>query len=500
MKTVSLAAALALGACAPPLHSRATPPDGTTAGPLAPSDSGAPADTGAPSACPEDPARFADFEAGLAAIPTVARVRWTTTTAAQGRLLVRDADGHLRETEPEATAATDHSHTLVGLHQLSAYTLQVALDTPDGPVCSPPLSLETGSLPASLPAVTAEVAHADDSPGYTLTPIIAENSLYAAIIDNTGAYVWARVIWEQPEGSGGPPPPGTHPIIFRVVPSPDGRGVIVNTQGEATDEPGDLVQIDWDGQELDRRSFTGGHTDFALRPDGGAAMLGWTIRSFGERKLLGDTILVQEPSGETTVLWDAFDHLVPDLGRRYNTGFMPAEGDIEDWSHVNSIWYDAETDDYYVTITANNGVARVDAQTGATTWVLADDSDDFSIAAEKTIHSPHSVQRIDDELLVFNRRNPGDPASCSGPTVVAIDEAAQTAEETWRWEGGGCLHVGFLGNSQRMPDGATVTSWSHLGMMDEVSAAGDLVWRVRLGIGAAFGFSHRVPTLAGAAQ
>ena len=60
--------------------------------------------------------------------------------------------------------------------------------------------------------------------------------------------------------------------------------------------------------------------------------------------------------------------------------------------------------------------------------------------------------------------------------------------------------MGFLGNAQRTDEGNTVTSWSHFGVMDEVTPDKDLVWRVSLGIGAAFGFSHRAPTLAGAPQ
>ena len=460
---------------------------------------GAPVDSAEPpQECVELEQQLFGLEAGLTGVATVARVRWSSDTPMQTSLVVTGWRDQTRETPLEATPATAHEHLLTGLHQQSSYTIQARGTSPDGTVCSAEITLETGSLPASLAPLSADVRAAADDQGYTFTHIISENSLYAAIIDNDGEYVWAAKVWDREVDGGGDP--GSHAIIFRVMPSPDGTGIIFNTQGERLDETGDLVHIAWTGEELSRRSFLAGHTDFVLLPDGGAAMLGWTLRSFGDRTLLGDTIMVQGPDGDTRVICDAFDHLVPDLGRTYNTGFMPEEGDIEDWSHVNSISHDAETNELYVTITANNGVARIDAETGETAWILSDESDDFDIAAERTVHFPHSVQRIGDELLVFNRRNPGDTTMCSGAVNIALDETARTAAETWRWEGGGCFHVGFLGNAQRTDEGNTVTSWSHFGVMDEVTPDKDLVWRVSLGIGAAFGFSHRAPTLAGAPQ
>lgn len=132
--------------------------------------------------------------------------------------------------------------------------------------------------------------------------------------------------------------------------------------------------------------------------------------------------------------------------------------------------------------------------------MLSQDTDDFTARGERLIHAPHSVQTIDDGLLVFNRGNPTDSGACSRAAELRLDETARTVEEMWRWEGDSCRQVSFLGNSQRVADGNTMTSWSHLGLMDEVNEDGVPVWQVSLGLGAAFTYAHRVDTVPGAAR
>ncbi len=53
----------------------------------------------------------------------------------------------------------------------------------------------------------------------------------------------------------------------------------------------------------------------------------------------------------------------------------------------------------------------------------------------------------------------------------------------------------LLGNAQRLPDGNTLLVFSSAGEMNEVSPSGDVMWRLNLDLGAAFGFSERIDSL-----
>lgn len=489
---------LTLTACSSPTYDKATPGSASTQD--SSDDSGAP-DEAEPPDCAEVDVRVTDLRTTLTGVPTVARIRWTTSTPMRSRVVVHGWQDEVRRTDLEATANTAHEHILTGLHQHAIYSIHVEVEDGDSTLCSATQELETGSLFSSLPALTVGVAHPPGKLGYTVVPIVSERGTYLTVIDNQGEYVWARVLWEHDPSAPeiiGPAPPSY--LVFRSLVAPDGSGIMVNTQAARLTDPADVFTIDWTGEEIARVGIIGGHTDFVVLADGTIAMLGWTIRSFGGRSLLGDTIIVRTPDGDTRLLWDAFDVLDVDLSRAYSRDFLMSDGRPEDWSHVNSISYDADQDAFYVTITVNNGVARIDAQTGETTWVLSQDTDDFTARGERLIHAPHSVQTIDDGLLVFNRGNPTDSGACSRAAELRLDETARTVEEMWRWEGDSCRQVSFLGNSQRVADGNTMTSWSHLGLMDEVNEDGVPVWQVSLGLGAAFTYAHRVDTVPGAAR
>lgn len=438
-------------------------------------------DTGsepAPS-CVEDDAWFETLEASLTEIPTVAEVRWETPEAVDSEVRF-EVDGETREVEAEPDE-TDHQVILLGLPPSSTVTWQVFASG----TCSTPRSLETGSLPSDLPTLTLSEVDEDALSGWITTVLLDAWGGYAVILDDQGRFTW----WY---------PAAT--TTTQAVLSRDGTAVLFNEKAQAEDEPGRIWRVDLDGRQIESILMDGIHTDFEELPDGGYAALGWDVRTFeheGEtRKILGNTIEEMNADGEVHTVWNVFDDFEPNLDEQYDANcFYPADCDVEDWSHVNSLSYDADEDVYYVTIGHLGGIGRIDRATGELAWVLSSTSKDFDIGNDQSLlSSPHSASPLeDDRLLVFNRYL--DAGGCSEATEIAVDPDAGEAERTWSYTDPECLNVSTLGDAQRLANGNTLVVWSSAGQVDQVNPEGESVWQVSLDVGSAFGFGSFTETL-----
>lgn len=500
MRDLYRSAWLPLLATATTLGCRIEPEYGTLGGGRAHDRLGA-GDTGAGEPpCADFAFHITDLEVTPTRMPTVVDVTWRTDVPASARLAVTDTRGATRTTEPGATPGTRHRHRLTGLAQLESYELRVfaELDGELEAACGAPLVFETGGLSSSLPPLQVRGPEAVGvaAAGYRTFPVIGENVVSIAVVDESGAYVWAKDVWLRSD-----PSTGNMPTIFRAELAADGSGVVYNTQAETPDRDGKLVWMDWTGEVVGVHRFPAGHTDFVQLPDGGSAMLTWNIEEREGRAFLGDGIVERAPDGTLRGVWDVFDLLEPDLDHQWREVFFGPDGPSpEDWSHVNSLFYDPQQDAYYVTITVNDGVARIDRESGAVAWMVAGTDSDLELVGTAPLSMPHSVQTVDGGLLVFNRRIPGDLRTCSGASELALDPDGGTATEVWSHLSTECRQVSFLGNAVRLPSGNTLTSWSVYGVIDEVTRDGRRVWEVGTGIGAAFGFVSWSGSLAGAAR
>lgn len=476
-----LAAALAAFGCR-----GATPDTGGSPG----DTDGQPGDVDLPDDCSFQPDAFDIDDPSLADIETVAQLSWTAQGASGAAVLVYHPDDRMTEV-PVAGAGPDFSAVVVGLKPRQDYPLVLVADTPDGRQCSEALTVTTGGLPAELPAVGG-TATPDATAGYRLAPMMTDTASHMVVMDADGDVVWSKQVIEVT--------PGDDPeILYRLEALPDGSGLVFNTQGGVPEADGHLVRIGWTGEDLGSTPIPGGHTDFALLPEGGAAMLGWEVRTYEyedeTREILGNTLLEVDAGGTVREVWNVFDHVEPDLSKRYPTDFPGSETLVEDWSHVNSVHYDAATQTYFLTMEIVPSVISVDRATGAQNWLLSGKDGDFAAADPGLIERPHSAQPIDGGVLVFNRRIPSDSSTCSDVIEVGLDLDAMTAVQGWTYTGERCAQIGFLGNADRLHNGNTLVSWSHLGLIDEVDPNGDLVWQVSMNAGAGFGFVSHTESL-----
>ncbi len=419
------------------------------------------------------------------AMPTVLRLTWTTPAESVGQV-VFSGEGQV-ERWSATTLGTEHEVLLVGLRPASLVSYSVLVDGERA--CGGSGTASTGALEVTLPSPEVRVATpgAADA-GLTVVPLIGNGGSGAAILDEGGAIVWAA----QLGGGGGRP-------VYRAVPSLDGEAVLFNESADGSRTPGVLYRVSLDGEVGASFDVPGGHTDFVEWAPREYAMLGWEIRDFDGRRLMGDTIIEFDEEGNSTVVWSVFDSLTPDLSETYDLGWYPDDPTVEDWTHVNSLAYSPDEDAYYVTMTLDDGVARVDRSTGEMTWLMGTAVGDFETPdGQRLFARPHSVQPLDGLLVVFNRFNAGrEGGSCAHSVEVAYDPAAGTAASTWAYEPDDCVEVEWLGSAQRLAGGSTLSCFSSAGRLDEVDDDGTLVLNLTLSAGNAFGFAHRIEEPAG---
>ena len=449
-------------ACTPPVDQ----PGGAETGPAETSDSAA--------ACEGEVSPTVE----TTDMPTVLRVRWETEQESEGQVRFSGTGQVSRITR--AASGTQHEALLVGLRPSTEVAFTVLVD--GVPACGGSGTALTGAFGASLPpaAVALSTPDAADA-GLTAVTVITGATAAATLLDESGVVVWAAVM------------PGSGRVPYRVLPSLDGEWVLYN-ESAGGELPGMLYRVPLDGSTGDAYPVPGGHTDFVETEPGAYAMLGWDVQVVEGRTLVGDTIVEFDAAGVSRTVWSTFDSITPDLTRQYDKGWYPGNAEAEDWTHVNALSYDADEGAYYVSITLDDSVARVDRASGEMTWRMGNPGGDFrSEAGERLFARPHSVQRIGDDVIVFNRHSviEGTP-DCGNAVRVSFDEAAGTAERVWSYEPDTCVPVEWLGSAQRLPAGSTVVSFSSAGRLDEVAADGTPMLSLQLPAGGQYGFATRV--------
>ena len=275
--------------------------------------------------------------------------------------------------------------------------------------------------------------------------------------------------------------------------SKDGSGVLFNVQAQSATGPGWIGKVTFDGVYSTVAEVVGLHTDFVELDEGRLAALTWEVRDVGDFRLLGDHVVVVEggrpPSGTRSTRCPSTRR---DSGPQ---GFTPPIQPLSTWSHVNSISWDGASNDLVVTMTASDGLARIDADTGEMLWLYGKGMGDFSGAEGLTAAPPSAEILLSGNVLVFNRGDfLGEPVEevCSFAAELAVGESEMA--EVGEWTAEACTLTTYLGLARRLSDGVTRLNGCSAGRIDQVSDAGEIVWSVGLGAGHGFGNSSFLPT------
>lgn len=438
-------------------------------------------------ACTVDAALFS-FEPRLGPVETVIVVPWEATRDVVARVVYVDTAAPDTElATPASDSSTSGLVNVLGLRPNRTIELHLEADEDGQTVCSPTLTITTGSLPAELPEMVVSTAVEGRVEGWETVAVIREKTSFATILDADGGFVWASEV------------PST---IYRATLSRDHTAVLSNQPPQFWTAVGTLRRTPLGEGDEQAVEVVGAHTDFVELPDGTVATLGWANKLFDNdtRNLLGDTIIEVAPDGTQTEVWNLFDHVEPNLDTVYAPSPVSTGEEVpflEEWSHVNSINYDEASDDYIVTGSFNHSVMRIDRATGDMVWVVTDGggATDFQVVSDaRELELPHSAQLTDDgTVLAFSRGAVGsedDPAACAWVTELALDDGSGTATPVMHYTSDDCVTIPYLGEARRIDDGNTMVTWSPAGRLSQIDADQALVFQLDLDLGSAFGFGE----------
>ncbi|MSQ01268.1 MAG: hypothetical protein EXR71_05145 [Myxococcales bacterium] len=428
-------------------------------------------------------------------IPAVVHASWTVAAGASTWLEI-GLDGELVRT---TSAGAAPEAIVLGLKAGRTYAARAVAESEAGlRAWSEEVAWTTVGAPAQLPDLT--VTEADPTAwageGPFLVPVLQAKATFVTFIDRAGDYVW----WETIESGL---------IMPSVRITADRRHVLYEVNDVTYTHPDAGVHVvALDGSA---RSFTSAplvHHDGIDLPDGRVAWLEHEEREIVDEDgtlqwYSGDVLMEAEPGGAAGTAQRVFSWL-DDWGHSPWPGCThmqetPYEGLSFDWTHTNSLGYDATSDNYFLLSHHNDALLRIDRE-GALLWQLGGRFGEFADEAGDQI-DPEQPWKVDGPAntwwshghigdfweggFVLFDNGPHHVRPVSRAVAYRYDEETRTVEQTFSFESENESFSPALGDVRRLPNGNWLIVWSLEGMLTEVTPDGRVVWRVRAELGSA---------------
>ncbi len=423
-----------------------------------------------------------------AQVPTVQHVSFDSDVVGAGHVRV-SREGEVALDTPAGTEGSSHNAVLLGLKVGRTYTWQPVVTVDGIETVGGARTLELDPPPGDLALVTVtESDPARHSGGFILTSFIWKGGGWAVILDRDGEAVWFADA------------PGRSIPSARL--SLDGDDVLFNYHDkDQSEDIGAIEAIALDGQTRVYTRTPLQHHDFAELPDGRLSylMVGFEDREIDgvEVSLAGDRIAVVEPGSksetEPTPAFDFFDAIseVPTCGHfdadAYGTG-------SKDWTHANSLMVD---DEAWTVMSKNlDAVWRVDRQTGEVLWQLGGAQSDLSFVGDGLRFSHAHMSHVwDGGMMVFDNGYHNQDEPLSRMVEYSWDESAMTWQEEFSHPHPDGGFVELLGDARKLPSGNYLVSWTSMGVIEELTAEGEVVWRAESALGSGMARVSWIPDL-----
>lgn len=404
-------------------------------------------------------------------VPTVLTVTWDGEQAVDAATVTVETAGG----ESWSVDATSGTATVWGLPADEDVDLWLAFESGGKTVESGVTTVTTGSVDVDLPALTVEgdVDRAFDGALVLTTSVTNPGS--AVLLDGDGSYRW----WAE-VGDG---------HVGRARLSVDGQHILAMPVNNGPQDAEPLLRFALDGSVAETVTVDGQHHDFIEHADGTLAFLVKDVREVDGEEITGDRLVERAADGTQTEIWNAWDWLDPSVDRT----------DLPDneWTHANALFYDEAEQAYYVNFLGLRALFKVDRATGDILWKMGTDDSDFVDEDGDTTLLDHSHQfdLLDGSILAFENGPAGQQESRA--VELSLDESDPVMQELWSWSADPALYTYSLGDVERLASGDTVVDYSANGVMIQVDASGEEVWRLSSQLGGAFGYMQVMTGFAG---
>ena len=384
------------------------------------------------------------------AIPTVAIVTWTTDLPGIGSAEIQFslADGSgTTMVAPVDLTQEGYRTLLLGMKASRAYTFQIVASSSAGACTSQSYPLTTGPASTDIPALTMQLANpAAHDRGFIVTTSASNGTLpnIAYILDGDGDPVW----WAAAPAS---------PSRAHLSWAGDAMWIeALNVQNAG----GEIRQVSMDGltTENDISGLASSHHDFTPLPGGAIAAMLWN----GPGTNAPNSLVERSSDGTLATI-------VSDFSALYNAAAF----------HPNAIHYYPSDDSYTISDRDASLFVKI-TRAGELVWQFGGinpiDPTKFFAVAGATWQVNHGHQLLDDgHFLFFNNGPPG------GPSIAreyALDTTTWTASSVWTYQAAGVVVSSVLGDTERLPNGNTLVTFSTAGQIHEVDPAGNVVMTI----------------------
>lgn len=380
--------------------------------------------------------------------------------------------GHKTPTSQEATT---HHFPLLGLPALSTVWWHAVTETPSG-TREATGSIDTLNLPSELPFFTVstlDVAALSPEP-WIMGVVMGTETGQLFVVDRSGQWVWYYIPdYDMP-----------FPWIHRVMHDVGGQGLWYQTAMSNFDEGYcGLHRISLEGEELEAVDVPMSHHSFAQKPDGTLGVLVADIRPWYDAEegrdvdVIGDGIVEVAPDRVQTTPFTTWDWLDVEKTARWSLSPYASEGD---WTHANSIEWSEERGSWLVSFGHLDTVAQVDPVAGQVTGAWGTHGLGFTEGSWPFVFQ-HAAQWLPDGHLFLSSND-----DVGHIIAVEYDLSGDLLQEVWSY-GRDLRFTSQLGGQPvRLSNGNTLYSVGTLGLLREVTPAGDKVWELQAPAGLVF--------------
>lgn len=232
-----------------------------------------------------------------------------------------------------------------------------------------------------------------------------------------------------------------------------------------------------------------GHHEVQRMPNGNTLMLVYDNRDLPgltPSDYLGDAIIeMDRHTKEIVGSWNTFDaYSIGDFNAQFGPG--------GDWTHGNAAIFNPLDGSVYFSARSLSRITRIDWATKSVLYNFGQDMVSGDVAfADNLFTFQHAVEPLPNgNILLFNNGNITEPLTDprqSSAIEMSFDDPLNPTSATvvWRYDmvddNGDEVFAPFLGDADRQPNGNTLIVAGPNGLVYEVDAASQLLWKMKVG-------------------